>query len=145
MCDRWIYRNLTINNGYVFFKLSHIFEMFFLVPFKNTSMQTPKAEQASVLHVNRLKTSIRTCFSFGAWKCLKLSSWSLFCWFYICNMYITFFPLLTQSISPEDSEKKRNNYQAYRSFLNREGPKALGSKEIPQVSLATGFHIGSVW
>uniref|UniRef100_A0A8U8BBU1 Replication factor C subunit 1 n=1 Tax=Geospiza parvula TaxID=87175 RepID=A0A8U8BBU1_GEOPR len=36
------------------------------------------------------------------------------------------------SISPEDSEKKRNNYQAYRSFLNREGPKALGSKEIPQ-------------
>uniref|UniRef100_A0A8C3TZK2 Replication factor C subunit 1 n=1 Tax=Catharus ustulatus TaxID=91951 RepID=A0A8C3TZK2_CATUS len=36
------------------------------------------------------------------------------------------------SMSPEDSEKKRNNYQAYRSFLNREGPKALGSKEIPQ-------------
>ncbi|OXB83786.1 UNVERIFIED_CONTAM: hypothetical protein H355_002998 [Colinus virginianus] len=36
------------------------------------------------------------------------------------------------SISPEDSEKRRNNYQAYRSFLNREGPKALGSKEIPQ-------------
>ncbi|KAL2305261.1 hypothetical protein Nmel_007241, partial [Mimus melanotis] len=53
--------------------------------------------------------------------------------FYICNMYVNFFsPLLTQSISPEDSEKKRNNYQAYRSFLNREGPKALGSKEIPQ-------------
>ncbi|KFV49551.1 Replication factor C subunit 1, partial [Tyto alba] len=36
------------------------------------------------------------------------------------------------SVSPEDSEKKRINYQAYRSFLNREGPKALGSKEIPQ-------------
>ncbi|XP_015479279.1 replication factor C subunit 1 isoform X1 [Parus major] len=41
-------------------------------------------------------------------------------------------PKKTESISPEDSEKKRNNYQAYRSFLNREGPKALGSKEIPQ-------------
>lgn len=45
--------------------------------------------------------------------------------------------LLPKSISPEDSEKRRSNYQAYRSFLNREGPKALGSKEIPQVSLAT--------
>ncbi|KAI2534074.1 RFC1 isoform 11, partial [Pan troglodytes] len=33
---------------------------------------------------------------------------------------------------PEDSEKKRTNYQAYRSYLNREGPKALGSKEIPK-------------
>ncbi|KAM4710072.1 replication factor C subunit 1 [Discoglossus pictus] len=33
--------------------------------------------------------------------------------------------------SPEDSEKKRANYQAYRNFLNREGPKALGSKNIP--------------
>uniref|UniRef100_A0A8C5X1K6 Replication factor C subunit 1 n=1 Tax=Malurus cyaneus samueli TaxID=2593467 RepID=A0A8C5X1K6_9PASS len=41
-------------------------------------------------------------------------------------------PKKSESISPEDSEKKRNNYQAYRSFLNREGPKALGSKEIPQ-------------
>ncbi|XP_075276823.1 replication factor C subunit 1 isoform X1 [Opisthocomus hoazin] len=41
-------------------------------------------------------------------------------------------PKKTESISPEDSEKKRINYQAYRSFLNREGPKALGSKEIPQ-------------
>uniref|UniRef100_A0A1W7RE57 Replication factor C subunit 1 n=1 Tax=Agkistrodon contortrix contortrix TaxID=8713 RepID=A0A1W7RE57_AGKCO len=39
----------------------------------------------------------------------------------------------SKSISPEDSaEKKRTNYTAYRSFLNREGPKALGSKEIPQ-------------
>ncbi|KAM6150983.1 replication factor C subunit 1 isoform 2-T2 [Erethizon dorsatum] len=36
------------------------------------------------------------------------------------------------SVSPEDSEKKRTNYQAYRSYLNREGPKALGSKEIPK-------------
>ncbi|CAJ0963742.1 unnamed protein product [Ranitomeya imitator] len=34
--------------------------------------------------------------------------------------------------SPEDSEKKRGNYTAYRNYLNREGPKALGSKEIPQ-------------
>uniref|UniRef100_A0A8C0VMA6 Replication factor C subunit 1 n=1 Tax=Cyanistes caeruleus TaxID=156563 RepID=A0A8C0VMA6_CYACU len=52
---------------------------------------------------------------------------------FICVICILIFPpLLTQSISPEDSEKKRNNYQAYRSFLNREGPKALGSKEIPQ-------------
>ncbi|XP_065489219.1 replication factor C subunit 1 [Caloenas nicobarica] len=41
-------------------------------------------------------------------------------------------PKKAESVSPEDSEKKRNNYQAYRSFLNREGPKALGSKEIPQ-------------
>uniref|UniRef100_A0A8C0GNP1 Replication factor C subunit 1 n=1 Tax=Chelonoidis abingdonii TaxID=106734 RepID=A0A8C0GNP1_CHEAB len=41
-------------------------------------------------------------------------------------------PQKPESISPEDSEKKRVNYQAYRSFLNREGPKALGSKEIPQ-------------
>ncbi|KAM6345896.1 replication factor C subunit 1 [Podargus strigoides] len=41
-------------------------------------------------------------------------------------------PKKAESVSPEDSEKKRSNYQAYRSFLNREGPKALGSKEIPQ-------------
>uniref|UniRef100_A0A8B9P8P0 Replication factor C subunit 1 n=1 Tax=Apteryx owenii TaxID=8824 RepID=A0A8B9P8P0_APTOW len=41
-------------------------------------------------------------------------------------------PKKPESVSPEDSEKKRINYQAYRSFLNREGPKALGSKEIPR-------------
>ncbi|XP_054845784.1 replication factor C subunit 1 isoform X2 [Eublepharis macularius] len=41
-------------------------------------------------------------------------------------------PQKSKSVSPEDSEKKRANYQAYRTFLNREGPKALGSKEIPQ-------------
>ncbi|XP_062991325.1 replication factor C subunit 1 isoform X2 [Elgaria multicarinata webbii] len=41
-------------------------------------------------------------------------------------------PQKSKSVSPEDSEKKRANYQAYRSFLNREGPKALGSKEVPQ-------------
>nr|XP_019597489.1 PREDICTED: replication factor C subunit 1 isoform X3 [Rhinolophus sinicus] len=41
-------------------------------------------------------------------------------------------PAKKESISPEDSEKRRANYQAYRSYLNREGPKALGSKEIPK-------------
>ncbi|XP_024907546.1 replication factor C subunit 1 isoform X2 [Pteropus alecto] len=41
-------------------------------------------------------------------------------------------PAKKESVSPEDSEKRRTNYQAYRSFLNREGPKALGSKEIPK-------------
>ncbi|XP_070613215.1 replication factor C subunit 1 [Erythrolamprus reginae] len=42
-------------------------------------------------------------------------------------------PEQSKSVSPEDSaEKKRTNYTAYRSFLNREGPKALGSKEIPR-------------
>ncbi|XP_045406496.1 replication factor C subunit 1 isoform X2 [Lemur catta] len=41
-------------------------------------------------------------------------------------------PAKKESVSPEDSEKKRSNYQAYRSYLNREGPKALGSKEIPK-------------
>ncbi|KAB5518487.1 hypothetical protein PHYPO_G00166560 [Pangasianodon hypophthalmus] len=35
-------------------------------------------------------------------------------------------------ISPEDSEKKRMNSAAFRNYLNREGPRALGSKEIPQ-------------
>lgn len=69
---------------------------------------------------------------------LSCEAWVCFAVF-ISVICILFFPLLTQSISPEDSEKKRNNYQAYRSFLNREGPKALGSKEIPQVSLAAGF------
>ncbi|XP_036618227.1 replication factor C subunit 1 [Trichosurus vulpecula] len=41
-------------------------------------------------------------------------------------------PSKTESVSPEDTEKRRTNYQAYRSYLNREGPKALGSKEIPK-------------
>ncbi|KAL7841442.1 hypothetical protein SRHO_G00251330 [Serrasalmus rhombeus] len=35
-------------------------------------------------------------------------------------------------ISPEGSEKKRVNSAAFRNYLNREGPRALGSKEIPQ-------------
>ncbi|XP_076868692.1 replication factor C subunit 1 [Brachyhypopomus gauderio] len=34
--------------------------------------------------------------------------------------------------SPEDSEKKRVNSTAYRNYLNRDGPRALGSKEIPK-------------
>ncbi|XP_069487888.1 replication factor C subunit 1 [Ambystoma mexicanum] len=33
--------------------------------------------------------------------------------------------------SPEDSEKRKSNVKAYRNFLNRDGPRALGSKEIP--------------
>uniref|UniRef100_A0A3B4BK81 BRCT domain-containing protein n=1 Tax=Periophthalmus magnuspinnatus TaxID=409849 RepID=A0A3B4BK81_9GOBI len=36
------------------------------------------------------------------------------------------------STSPEDSEKKKGNASAYRNYLNRDGPRALGSKEIPQ-------------
>lgn len=51
-----------------------------------------------------------------------------------CMTLFSFFPSFLKSISPEDSEKRRTNYQAYRSYLNREGPKALGSKEIPKVS-----------
>ncbi|XP_063740002.1 replication factor C subunit 1 isoform X2 [Eleginops maclovinus] len=35
------------------------------------------------------------------------------------------------STSPDDAEKKRNT-AAFRNFLNRDGPRALGSKEIPQ-------------
>uniref|UniRef100_A0A803VJT4 Replication factor C subunit 1 n=1 Tax=Ficedula albicollis TaxID=59894 RepID=A0A803VJT4_FICAL len=63
---------------------------------------------------------------------LNCEAWVYFAVFIYVIYILFFFPLLTQSVSPEDSEKKRNNYQAYRSFLNREGPKALGSKEIPQ-------------
>uniref|UniRef100_A0A672MSV7 Replication factor C subunit 1 n=1 Tax=Sinocyclocheilus grahami TaxID=75366 RepID=A0A672MSV7_SINGR len=37
-----------------------------------------------------------------------------------------------RNTSPEDLEKKRANSSAYRNYLNREGPRALGSKEIPQ-------------
>ncbi|XP_055004102.1 replication factor C subunit 1 [Boleophthalmus pectinirostris] len=36
------------------------------------------------------------------------------------------------STSPEDSEKKKGNASAYRNYLNRDGPRALGSKEVPQ-------------
>ncbi|XP_041642033.1 replication factor C subunit 1 [Cheilinus undulatus] len=34
--------------------------------------------------------------------------------------------------SPDDPEKKKANASAYRNYLNRDGPRALGSKEIPQ-------------
>nr|XP_046269466.1 replication factor C subunit 1 isoform X2 [Scatophagus argus] len=36
------------------------------------------------------------------------------------------------STSPDDAEKKKVNASAFRNFLNRDGPRALGSKEIPQ-------------
>uniref|UniRef100_A0A3P8V5E4 Replication factor C subunit 1 n=1 Tax=Cynoglossus semilaevis TaxID=244447 RepID=A0A3P8V5E4_CYNSE len=36
------------------------------------------------------------------------------------------------STSPDDAEKKKVNASAYRNYLNRDGPQALGSKEIPQ-------------
>ncbi|XP_015252568.1 PREDICTED: replication factor C subunit 1 [Cyprinodon variegatus] len=36
------------------------------------------------------------------------------------------------STSPEDAEKKKMHSLAFRNFLNRDGPRALGSKEIPQ-------------
>ncbi|XP_042340871.1 replication factor C subunit 1 isoform X2 [Plectropomus leopardus] len=36
------------------------------------------------------------------------------------------------STSPDDAEKKKINSSAYRNYLNRDGPRALGSKEIPQ-------------
>lgn len=57
------------------------------------------------------------------------------------DFFITLFnfiSLFLKSVSPEDSEKRRTNYQAYRSYLNREGPKALGSKEIPKVRVVRG-------
>lgn len=48
-----------------------------------------------------------------------------------------FFPLkYDQSMirSPDDAEKRKVNATAYRNYLNRDGPRALGSKEIPQVT-----------
>uniref|UniRef100_A0AAQ5YH70 Replication factor C subunit 1 n=1 Tax=Amphiprion ocellaris TaxID=80972 RepID=A0AAQ5YH70_AMPOC len=36
------------------------------------------------------------------------------------------------STSPDDAEKKKINTSAYRNYLNRDGPRALGSKEVPQ-------------
>lgn len=41
-------------------------------------------------------------------------------------------PTKPENTSPDDLEKKRTNSSAYRSYLNREGPRALGSKDIPQ-------------
>ncbi|CAL8333917.1 unnamed protein product [Lota lota] len=34
--------------------------------------------------------------------------------------------------STEDAEKKKGNSTSYRNFLNRDGPRALGSKDIPK-------------
>lgn len=38
----------------------------------------------------------------------------------------------SEDVIPPSLEKKKSGY---RSFMQREGPKALGSKEIPEVSL----------
>ncbi|XP_061833231.2 replication factor C subunit 1 isoform X1 [Nerophis lumbriciformis] len=40
-------------------------------------------------------------------------------------------PAKPASTSPEEAEKKKGNASAYRNYLNRDGPRALGSKEIP--------------
>lgn len=48
-----------------------------------------------------------------------------------------FFPLTydqSTTTSPDDSDKRKGNATAYRNYLSREGPRALGSKEIPQVT-----------
>ncbi|XP_047221086.1 replication factor C subunit 1 [Girardinichthys multiradiatus] len=36
------------------------------------------------------------------------------------------------STSPDDAEKKKMHSSAFRNYLNRDGPRALGSKEIPK-------------
>uniref|UniRef100_A0A665WN28 Replication factor C subunit 1 n=1 Tax=Echeneis naucrates TaxID=173247 RepID=A0A665WN28_ECHNA len=41
-------------------------------------------------------------------------------------------PQKSTGTSPDDAEKKKVNSSAYRNYLNRDGPRALGSKEIPQ-------------
>ncbi|XP_043919505.1 replication factor C subunit 1 [Protopterus annectens] len=41
-------------------------------------------------------------------------------------------PKKSESENTTESEKKRQNFMAYKNFLNREGPRALGSKDIPQ-------------
>ncbi|XP_062420458.1 replication factor C subunit 1 isoform X1 [Pungitius pungitius] len=40
-------------------------------------------------------------------------------------------PMKIESTSPEGADKKKVNSAAFRNFLNRDGPRALGSKEIP--------------
>uniref|UniRef100_A0A665WMD5 Replication factor C subunit 1 n=1 Tax=Echeneis naucrates TaxID=173247 RepID=A0A665WMD5_ECHNA len=45
---------------------------------------------------------------------------------------VSFVLFLSVSTSPDDAEKKKVNSSAYRNYLNRDGPRALGSKEIPQ-------------
>lgn len=42
--------------------------------------------------------------------------------------------------SPDDGEKRKVNATAYRNYLNRDGPRALGSKEIPQVTKIIKKH-----
>uniref|UniRef100_A0A8C6L9U0 Replication factor C subunit 1 n=1 Tax=Nothobranchius furzeri TaxID=105023 RepID=A0A8C6L9U0_NOTFU len=37
-----------------------------------------------------------------------------------------------ENTSPDDAEKKKLHSSAYRNYLNREGPRALGSKDIPK-------------
>ena len=57
-----------------------------------------------------------------------------------------FLSISPKSVSPDEAEKRRTNYQAYRSYLNREGPKALGSKEIPKVRTLRGcFKASGLW
>uniref|UniRef100_A0A1A7YJX8 Replication factor C subunit 1 n=1 Tax=Iconisemion striatum TaxID=60296 RepID=A0A1A7YJX8_9TELE len=41
-------------------------------------------------------------------------------------------PKKAENTSPEDAEKKKLHTSAYRNYLNREGPRALGSKEVPK-------------
>ena len=41
------------------------------------------------------------------------------------------------SQSTEDAEKKKGNSSSFRNYLNRDGPRALGSKVIPKVVKAT--------
>nr|XP_049575706.1 replication factor C subunit 1 isoform X2 [Syngnathus scovelli] len=40
-------------------------------------------------------------------------------------------PIGPESTRPDEAEKKKLNTSAYRNYLNRDGPRALGSKEIP--------------
>uniref|UniRef100_A0A672MX99 Replication factor C subunit 1 n=1 Tax=Sinocyclocheilus grahami TaxID=75366 RepID=A0A672MX99_SINGR len=69
-------------------------------------------------------------------KKVGVQNFSIVCTTLFCcaSEQIKSFPvsLLFQNTSPEDLEKKRANSSAYRNYLNREGPRALGSKEIPQ-------------
>uniref|UniRef100_A0AAR2JHK8 Replication factor C subunit 1 n=1 Tax=Pygocentrus nattereri TaxID=42514 RepID=A0AAR2JHK8_PYGNA len=57
-----------------------------------------------------ISSSVLTLFREQVWSAT---------WPCICNL-------------PEGSEKKRVNSAAFRNYLNRDGPRALGSKEIPQ-------------
>uniref|UniRef100_A0A8C6LCL4 Replication factor C subunit 1 n=1 Tax=Nothobranchius furzeri TaxID=105023 RepID=A0A8C6LCL4_NOTFU len=41
-------------------------------------------------------------------------------------------PKKLENTSPDDAEKKKLHSSAYRNYLNREGPRALGSKDIPK-------------